>query len=120
MAKKKNGTPEAPAEGAAPQEPAKNRPVKEVRLGRIKASVWSNTNSKQEQWYSCVLTRSYKDAQGEWKSSHSLGLDDLLVAGEVLRLAALWIYAERQGQHAPQQQPQREPGEEAPVQDIPF
>jgi hypothetical protein len=76
-----------------------NRPAKEFRLGRIRCSVWGNTNSKGESWFSCVLTRSYKDAEGNWKNSHSLGLDDLFVAGEVLKQAALWIHAERQGEH---------------------
>ena len=76
-----------------------NRPAKEFRLGRIRASCWLNTNSKGESWFSVVLTRSYKDAEGQWKNSHSLGLDDLFIAAEVLKQAALWIHAERQGEH---------------------
>src|SRR5215468_7166525 len=93
---KRNG---AKTEVPAPEPTGGNKPVYEIRMGRIRVSVWKNTNSKQETWFSCVLTRGYKDAQGEWKNSHSLGLDDLLVAGEVLKQAALWIYAERQRGH---------------------
>ena len=119
MAKQKaNGAKAAPQ----PEQAKGNRPVKEIRLGRIRASIWSNTNSKQEQWYSITLTRGYKDNDGQWKNSHSLGLDDLFVAGEVLKQAALWIYAERQGEHrAPAAaQPNGEgAGQEVP-QDIPF
>jgi hypothetical protein len=106
MAKAKSGGRQAQADAAAAAAPSGaaqasgNRPVAEFRLGRVRASVWKNTNSKQETWYSVVLTRGYKDAQAQWKNSHSLGLDDLLVAGEVLKQAALWIYAERQGDHA--------------------
>jgi hypothetical protein len=80
-------------------QPKTNKPVHEVRLGRIRASVWLNRNSKGEEWFSVTLSRSYKDAQGAWKNASSLGLDDLLVAGEVLKQAALWIYQERQGEH---------------------
>jgi hypothetical protein len=86
-----------------------NKPVHEVRLGRIRASIWLNRNSKGEEWFSVTLSRSYKNAEGAWKNSSSLGLDDLLVAGEVLRQAALWIFRERQGEHrqtAPAQPPQ--------------
>ena len=99
---KAQAAPAARADAAGPVEQKSNggnKPVHEVRLGRIRASVWHNTNSKQESWYSVVLTRGYKDGQGQWKNSHSLGLDDLLVAGEVLRLAALWVYRERQGEN---------------------
>lgn len=114
-------TAEAPA-ATQPVEQARNRPVHEVRLGRVRASVWRNTNSKQETWFSVVLTRGYKDNEGAWKNSHSLGLDDLLVAGEVLRQAALWIYAERQGEHRTAQ-PQANGATEAQEgvhSDIPF
>ncbi len=123
MAKAKNGGRGAEAPAAAPAAPSGqveqkggNKPVHEVRLGRIRASVWLNTNSKQESWYSVTLTRGYKDQQGQWKNSHSLGLDDLLVAGEVLKQAALWIYAERQGQHqAPNGAPAQEGTGESPI-----
>jgi len=93
---KRNG---AKTEVPAPEPTGGNKPVYEIRMGRIRVSFWKNTNSKQETWFSCVLTRSYKDSEGAWKNSHSLGLDDLLVAGEVLKQAALWIYQERQGEH---------------------
>jgi hypothetical protein len=122
MGKKKNGAPAAPAAAQGASEPVeqekRNRPVHEVRLGRIRASCWLNTNSKGESWYSVVLTRSYKTAEGEWRNSHSLGLDDLLVAGEVLKAAALWIYAERQGEHRAQHEGESA-GQDAPS-DVPF
>jgi hypothetical protein len=126
MAKAKNGSrpAQAPATaaGASSGSAAKgNRPVKEFRLGRVRVSLWANTNSKGESWFSAVLTRSYKDGEGNWKNSHSLGLDDLFVAGEVLKQAALWIFAERQGEHkAPAPTAN---GAEAPAEgtsDIPF
>jgi hypothetical protein len=101
VAKSKNGS-RATAQAETPTGQAQqkgSRPAKEFRLGRVRASCWLNTNSKGESWFSIVLTRSYKDAQGNWKNSHSLGLDDLFVAGEVLKQAALWVYAERQGEH---------------------
>ena len=94
---KKNAAVAAPEQRE--QSKTGNRPAKEFRLGRVRASCWLNTNSKGESWYSIVLTRGYKDAEGQWKNSHSLGLDDLFIAAEVLKQAALWIHAERQGEH---------------------
>ena len=125
MARKANAraTEVAAAPNPAPaQEPKGNRPVKEIRLGRVRASIWQNTNSKQETWFSVVLTRGYKDGD-QWKNSHSLGLDDLLVAGEVLRQAALWVYAERQGEHRAPTQVEQQNGESqahGASDDVPF
>jgi hypothetical protein len=122
MSKKRNGAPAATTPEGTPQaaeQPKGNRPIHEVRLGRIRASIWLNTNSKQETWYSVTLTRGYKDSEGQWRNSHSLGLDDLLVAGEVLKAATLWIYAERQGEHRPAQSEEVSDGQAASV-DIPF
>jgi hypothetical protein len=65
----------------------------------VRISCWLNTNSKGDQWWSYTISRSYKDSEGNWKNSTSLGQDDLLVAGLLLQQAALWTSAERQGEH---------------------
>lgn len=79
---------------AAPQEPAKQRPAHEVRLGRIKATIWANQNDNGT-WYNVTLSRSYKDGD-EWKSSSSFGRDELLTVAEAADLANSWIHNESQ------------------------
>ena len=43
----------------------------------------------------------YKDAEGRWKSTDSLGREDLLLAAKVLDLAHSWIYLEAKGPDSP-------------------
>ncbi len=60
----------------------KNQPVKEVRLGRIKAVIWKNPGSNGNgPLLNTRLARLYKDPESDnWKESQSLGRDDLLLA----------------------------------------
>jgi hypothetical protein len=54
-----------------------------------------------------TLSRSYKDGQGQWHSAASFGRDDLLVVGELARLAFHWIAEQSSGQER-----ERQPGDE--------
>ena len=74
-------------------------------MGSIKAAVWKN-NTQNGIRYNTTLTRLYKDGEN-WKSSDSLGRDDLLVAAKVLEKAAFWIFDQGQEQH---QEESRSPG----------
>jgi hypothetical protein len=79
----------------------KNQPVKEVRLGRIKAVIWKNPGSNGNgPLFNTTLARLYKDPESDnWKESQSLGRDDLLLAAKVLGEAHTWIY-----QHADEEE----------------
>jgi hypothetical protein len=79
----------------------RQRPVHEVRLGRIKAAIWAN-NTEQGVRYSTTLTRLYRDGQdGEWRTSTSFGRDDLLLVAQVCELAIVWIcHQGQQGQES--------------------
>jgi hypothetical protein len=77
-----------------------NRPVHEVRLGRIKAAIWENETQNGTR-HNVKVTRLYKDGN-TWKDSDSFGRDDLLVVGKVLDMAHSWIFqqgAESDGHH---------------------
>lgn len=74
----------------ASQEAAQHRPAHEIRLGRIKATLWANQAEKGP-WYNVNLSRHYKDGD-DWKSSASFGRDDLLVVAKVADLAHSWIH----------------------------
>src|SRR5712692_9980815 len=88
----KNGPSKAPT---APQEPPKQRPAHEIRLGRIKAAIWANQGDNGT-WYSVTLSRNYKDGD-EWKSSASFGRDELLTLAKVADQANSWIHGQAQG-----------------------
>jgi hypothetical protein len=67
-----------------------SKPVAEIRLGLIKASVWHNLTRSGER-YNVTLIRLYRNGD-TWKESSHFGRDDLLLASKVLDLAHTWIY----------------------------
>lgn len=73
----------------------RNRPVHEVRLGSVKASIWENTVGDNT-LHKVTLTRSYKDRESnQWKNTESFGRDDLLVVAKVADQAHSWICDQR-------------------------
>ena len=62
-----------------------NKPVDEVKLGSIVASIWKN-QSNGRTFYNVTFSRIYKDDDG-WKRTESFGRDDLLVLAKVADLA---------------------------------
>lgn len=75
-----------------PTNESKNRPVHEVRLGTIKATIWANETQGGIR-HNVNLARLYKDGD-EWKSSDSFGRDDLPLVAKVVDLAHTWIFQE--------------------------
>ena len=78
------------------QNDAKNKPVHEVRLGRIKAAIWANETDNGVR-HNVTITRLYKDGD-EWKTSTSFGREELPLVAKVADLAHSWIY--QHGQEA--------------------
>lgn len=111
MAKKPSSAPSSPAEpqATAPESPptegaAKGSPpVWKKRLysngSFIECAVFRNQVDQGESsftTYSASVQRSYKDGEGQWKQSHSMRRDDLLVASHVLQRAYAWISEQEQ------------------------
>jgi hypothetical protein len=71
-----------------------NRPVHEVRLGRIKAAIWANSTDNGVR-HNVTFSRLYKDGD-EWKDSDSFGRDDLLILAKVADRANTWIFEQGQ------------------------
>lgn len=67
-----------------------DRPVHEVRIGRVKALVWRNQTVKGT-FHNVTLARLYKDGD-EWKQTESFGRDDLPLVAKVADQAHTWIY----------------------------
>lgn len=66
------------------------RPVHEIRLGRIRASVWENETDAGIR-HNVTVSRLYKDGD-KWKDSTSFGRDDLPLVSKVCDMAHSWIY----------------------------
>ena len=84
-------------------QPAKDRPVKVIRIRNLRANIWANRLDNGTVVHNCTVDRLWKeddqvDAQGEvlkpgeWKQSTSFGKDDLLLLAKISDLAHTWIY----------------------------
>ena len=67
-----------------------NRPVHEIRLGRIKAAIWEN-DTKNGTYHNVSISRIYKDGD-RWKDSTSFGRDDLPLVAKIADQAHTWIF----------------------------
>jgi hypothetical protein len=70
----------------------KVRPVREIRLGRIRAAIWENETQNGTR-HNVTLSRLYKDGD-EWKDSTSFGRDDLPLVAKVADQAHSWIFTQ--------------------------
>ena len=67
-------------------QPTPNKPVDEVRIGRVKATIWRNQTEDDRPRYNVVFARLYKDGD-TWQSTQSFGRNDLLLLAKVADLA---------------------------------
>ena len=74
---------------------ANKAPVKEIRMGALKALVWEN-DTKNGIRHNVTVARIWKTEDGEWKESQSFGRDDLPALKQVIDDAWKWIYASNQ------------------------
>jgi hypothetical protein len=68
----------------------RNKPVHEIRLGRIRAAIWENSTDNGTR-HNVTVTRLYKDGD-RWKDSASFGRDDLPLLAKVVDRAHSWIF----------------------------
>jgi len=66
------------------------KPVHEIRLGRIKAAIWTN-ETDQGTWHNVTVSRLYKEGDN-WKRSSTFGRDDIPLVIKVLDQAHTWIF----------------------------
>jgi len=75
-----------------------NRPVHEIKLGRIRASIWANETGGQSTWFNVTFLRLYRDGD-EWKATSSFGRDDLPLVSKAAEMAYAWIWNGKQERH---------------------
>jgi len=61
---------------------ANQRPNATVRIGTVKAAIWGNEAGERTR-YNVTFSKRYRDAEGQWKTTHSFGRNDLLVLAKV-------------------------------------
>ena len=61
---------------------ANQRPTQTVRIGAVKAAIWENQAGERTR-YNVTFSKRYRDAEGQWKTTHSFGRNDLLVLAKV-------------------------------------
>lgn len=75
-----------------------NRPIHEIKLGRIRASIWANGRDGKNTWFNVSFARLYRDGD-EWKTTSSFGRDDLPLVSKAAEMAYAWIWTGRQERH---------------------
>ena len=63
-----------------------HRPVDDVRIDRVKATIWRNNTKDGKALFNTVFSRLYKDGDA-WQSTPSFGRHDLLLVAKVADLA---------------------------------
>ena len=74
---------------------SRKQPAHRVRMSRVEAAIWEN-QGETGTWYNVTVSRSYRDASDEWKSTDSFSADDLLVLAKVVNEAHSWIIHKHQ------------------------
>ena len=71
----------------------KQRPLHEIRLGRVWATVWENSGEKGT-YCKATFSKLYKGKDNKWQDTTSFGREDLFLLAEVARQAALFLHQE--------------------------
>lgn len=71
----------------------RSKPADEIRLGRIKATIWANRAADGDVWFSVEIFRLYQDA-GQWHEATSFGRDDLPLVAKAADMAFAWIWSQ--------------------------
>ncbi len=70
-----------------------NKPVHEIRMGRVKAAIWENETQNGTR-HNVTFQRIYREGEGPWKTSDSFGRDELPLLVKIADQAHDWIYGQ--------------------------
>lgn len=71
----------------------KQKPVHEIRLGRIRAALWANKSESGDVWFNVTVSRLYKDGD-RWQDTSTFRRDDLPIVAKVVDMAYAWIWGQ--------------------------
>lgn len=72
----------------------KQKPIHEIKLGAVRASVWKNESETRQPFYSVALGRLYKTGD-DWKTSSSFGEKDFPLLVHVIEDVRTWLEANK-------------------------
>lgn len=78
-------------------EKPKQKPVHELRLGRIRVTIWARNNGSGGTEHYTVISRLYKDDEGKWAQASGFWPEDLPVVNKLNERAMLWIWKQKSG-----------------------
>ena len=81
-----------------------NRPVHEIRLGKVKAAIWKNETEAGVR-YSVSLVRIFKTEEG-WDSSSTFGRDELPLVAKVADMVHTWLFQQNDRIENPPEEPE--------------
>lgn len=76
-----------------------NRPIHEIELGRIRASIWTNVSDRNDVWFTVSIVRLYREGD-QWRTTTSFGRDDLPLVSKAAEMAYAWIWKAKEAKHA--------------------
>ncbi len=82
-------------------EQPKKRPVKELRIGVVRAAIWRN-EGENGAWHNVTFDRLYRNEGEDWKSGASFGRDELLLLAKVADHAHTWIVKAESSKRSPE------------------
>ncbi|MBM3866530.1 MAG: hypothetical protein FJ381_11720 [Verrucomicrobia bacterium] len=92
----------APSGGHSRADGSGQAPLRVLRLGRVKASIWENA-AEDRPYYSVKFTRTYVDEQKQFKDSDSFGRDELLLLAKLADLAHTFVCDQAAARARPQE-----------------
>ena len=81
-----------------------NRPVHEIRLGKVKAAIWKNETEAGVR-YSVSFVRIFKTEEG-WDSSSTFGRDELPLVAKVADMVHTWLFQQNDRIENPPEEPE--------------
>lgn len=78
------------------------KPAAKISLHPVSAAIWRNQNAKGV-FYSVTFERSYKDDAGNWQTSSTFNVSDLLLLAKTADLAHSEIYKLRNSDRVTEQ-----------------
>ena len=101
-----------------------NPPVRKYRLGNIECATWEKTAQDGKTFYQFSFKKSFKDAEGQWQSTHFFNKTELaLIAALAHRVLAKEIMQSQNTQAVAQAPAQSEQGAEpasGDIDEVPF
>lgn len=87
---------------------ANQRPIHEIRLGKVKAAIWKNDTDSGPR-YSISIVRLFKRDDDQWDSSSSFGRDELPLVSKVADMVHTWLYQQSERAEETPEKPKAPP-----------